>query len=109
QTSATGQLADSKAKADQNTVNANVPVNIAGGNIVGGANSANQTALNGAKSGAGNNADTKQKNDQSQSAGSSCLVGCGGAGQAQLSDQTSATGQLADSKAKADQNTVNAN
>src|SRR6202008_1175070 len=92
QWSATLQKAKSDAEANQNAVNANVPVNIAGGDIKGGPskgapNSANQTVGNGALSAAGNKSDTTQSNDQSQSAGSSCLIGCGGGGQAQLSDQ----------------------
>ena len=109
QSALTLQAALSGASADQNTVNANVPVNIAGGDISGGANSANQTATNGAESGAGNAAFTGQNNTQSQSAGSSCLIGCGGSGQAQINDQQALTAQLALSSAKAKQNAVNAN
>jgi hypothetical protein len=104
------QAALSGAKADQNTVNANVPVNIAGGDISGGANSANQTATNGAQSGAGNQANTTQTNTQTQTAtGSSCLLGCGGSGQAQINDQQALTAQFALSFANAKQNAVNAN
>ena len=62
----TGQLAASCANANQTAVNANVPVNIAGGDIWGGDNSANQFALNGALSGAGNNAGTTQNGTQTQ-------------------------------------------
>ena len=109
QKSLTAQLAASKADANQNAVNANVPVNIAGGDVYGGDNSANQTATNGAFSAAGNLANTDQSNNQTQSAGSSCFIGCGGAGQAQLSSQESATLQAALSKADAHQNAVNAN
>ena len=109
QKSLTAQLAASKADANQNAVNANVPVNIAGGDVHGGDNSANQTATNGALSAAGNAADTHQSNNQTQSAGSSCLIGCGGAGQAQLSSQGAATLQGALSSADAKQNAVNAN
>jgi hypothetical protein len=90
-------------------VNANVPVNIAGGDIKGGDNSANQTAVNGALSGAGNKSDTTQSNNQSQSASSSCFIGCGGAGQAQINEQGSLTAQLAASCASALQNLVNSN
>ncbi len=90
-------------------MNANVPVNIAGGNVSGGDNSANQYAANGASSAAGNSADTTQSNTQDQSAGSSCLIGCGGAGQAQFSTQNALTAQLAASCATAYQNAVNAN
>ena len=49
-------------------MNANVPVNISAGDISSGDNSANQFAANGALSGAGNNADTDQTNDQTQNA-----------------------------------------
>jgi hypothetical protein len=62
----TAQLAASEANAFQNAVNANVPVNIAGGNIIGGTSSANQTAGNGALSGAGNAAGTGQAGNQQQ-------------------------------------------
>ncbi len=87
---ATFQAALSSAKADQNAVNANVPVNIAGGDINTGDNSANQLALNGAGSNASNDASTKQSNSQSQTdPGSSCYIGCGGTGQAQISSQGS--------------------
>ncbi len=47
QAALTAQLAASKAKADQNAVNANAPVNVAGGDINTGDNSANQLAGNG--------------------------------------------------------------
>jgi hypothetical protein len=104
------QLAASRAKAKQNAVNANAPVNVAGGDISGGANSANQTATNGANSNAGNYSQTAQSNTQTQTAGgSSCVIGCGGTGQAQISGQDALTLQVALSKASAKQNTVNAN
>ena len=109
QSAITLQGALSSANADQTAVNANVPVNIGGGNVSGGNNSANQGALNGAGSLAGNNAGTNQTNTQSQTAGSDCKVGCGGAGQAQLSGQQAVTGQLAGSSANANQTAVNAN
>jgi hypothetical protein len=65
----TAQLAASEANACQNAVNANVPVNIAGGDIIGGTSAANQTAGNGALSGAGNAAGTGQDGNQQQSDG----------------------------------------
>jgi hypothetical protein len=106
----TGQYADSSAKADQNTVNANVPVNIAGHDINGaGGDNATQNTTNGAGSLAGNLSGTDQSNSQSQTAGSSCLVACGGAGQLQSNSQNAVTGQYASSSADANQNTVNAN
>ena len=48
-------------------VNANVPVNIAGGDVFGGSNSANQGVTNGASSNAGNDANTDQDGSQNQS------------------------------------------
>ena len=104
------QLAASKAKGDQNATNANAPTNVAGGDVNGGANSANQTATNGAQSGAGNLADTHQSNTQTQTDPSSGQsLGSGGSGQAQINDQQAWTAQLAASKAKGDQNATNAN
>ena len=66
QKSLTAQLAASCANADQTVVNANVPVDISAGDISGGDNSANQFALNGALSGAFNNAGTTQNGTQTQ-------------------------------------------
>jgi hypothetical protein len=110
QAAATGQGAESGANAEQSAVNANVPVNVAGGNIVAGSNSANQEALNDAASAANNNAATEQNSAQYQSDGpSSCTMGCGGNGQAQVSTQEAATEQQAASSANAGQSTVNAN
>jgi len=111
QLSLTLQKAVSQASAKQNAVNANVPVNIAGGTITSGSNSADQTVTNGATSGpAVNNASTTQGNSQTQNAGSSsCAIGCGGNGQAQLSFQGALTAQYANSSADANQNAVNAN
>jgi len=106
----TGQLAGSKATAAQNAVNANAPVNVAGGNISTGDNNANQTASNGADSSAKNKSNTDQSNTQTQTAsGGSCSIGCGGSGQAQISGQEALTLQAALSKASANQNAVNAN
>src|SRR5437764_10428575 len=99
QASATLQDAGSQAKALQNAVNTNAPVNVAGGDVSGGDNTASQTATNGAHSHAGNNANTNQNNTQSQSTSSGCVVGCGGSGQAQGSSQWSKTLQGAGSKA----------
>ncbi len=79
QAALTAQFAASKAKADQNAVNANTPVNVAGGDINTGDNSANQLALNGAGSNASNDASTKQDNSQTQtdpSAGGPKGCGC---------------------------------
>jgi trimeric autotransporter adhesin len=113
QLSDTTQKADSLAVSDQNAVNANSPVNVAGGNVTSGPSSANQAAVSSADSKASNDADTKQTQDQNQyvgeSKGSSCHVGCGGPGAAQIGAQLSDTTQAADSKAVSKQNAVNAN
>jgi hypothetical protein len=107
----TQQWADSTAVSDQNAVNANVPVAIAGGNVSSGPSSADQTANSEAESKASNKADTTQNQTQDQTVGggSSCLAGCGGAGAAQIGAQLADTQQWADSKAISKQNAVNAN
>jgi hypothetical protein len=106
----TTQNADAKAVSDQNAVNANVPVNVAGGNITSGPSSANQAANSEAEAKASNDADTTQKQTQTQNVdGSSCKVGCGGAGAAQLGIQAANTEQDAKSAAISKQNAVNAN
>jgi hypothetical protein len=110
QLSDTTQAADSKAVSKQNAVNANVPVNIAGGNVTSGPSSANQAAVSSADSKATNDADTTQKQDQTQNVGgSSCSIGCGGAGGAQIGIQKADTNQWAGSAAISKQNAVNAN
>ena len=106
----TSQNADATAASDQNAVNANVPVNVAGGNITSGPSSANQTANSEAEANASNDADTTQKQTQTQNVdGSSCKVGCGGPGAAQLGIQAANTEQDAKSAAISKQNAVNAN
>ena len=62
----TGQLAASEANANQTAVNADVPVAIGAGDVLGGNDSANQLAANGALSGAGNDAGTSQMGGKSQ-------------------------------------------
>src|SRR5256714_1969515 len=110
QAAATKQDADANSKADQNAVNANVPVSIAGGNVSGGSSSATQNANNAATADASNTSKTDQNATGTQTGGSSsCLSGCGGAGQAQNIDQSALTKQNADADAKAKQNAVNAN
>jgi trimeric autotransporter adhesin len=110
QAAATKQDADAKSKADQNAVNADVPVSIAGGNVSGGSSSATQDATNAATADASNSSKTDQTANAAQTGGSSsCLSGCGGAGQAQTIDQSALTKQDADADAKAKQNAVNAN
>src|SRR5437868_7334656 len=111
QLSDTNQNADAKAVSDQNAVNANVPVNVAGGNITSGPSSANQLANSQAEAKASNDADTTQKQTQAQNVGgsSSCYVGCGGAGAAQIGVQSADTQQWAGAAAISKQNAVNAN
>ena len=105
----TDQEADSEARADQNGVNANVPVTIGGGDVRGGNSSANQDLKNEADSDASNKAWTEQNAGQTQDSSSECKYGCGGSGQSQKLDQDADTKQKADSKAYAWQNGVNAN
>ena len=111
QVSDTNQKADAKAVSDQNAVNANVPVNVAGGNITSGPSSANQLANSEAEAKSSNEADTTQKQDQTQNVGgsSSCYLGCGGAGGAQIGIQAADTQQWAGAAAISKQNAVNAN
>jgi hypothetical protein len=111
QSASTDQWAGAAAISKQNAVNANVPVNVAGGNITSGPSSANQLANSEAEAKASNDADTTQKQDQTQNVGgsSSCLAGCGGAGGFQLGIQKADTQQWAGSFALSDQNAVNAN
>jgi hypothetical protein len=116
----TDQWAESAALANQNAVNANVPVTIAGKGKVGSSpSSANQWADNSANSTATNASATKQGANQNQNAnGSSGNSGCskfctGGGGninkQSQDLAQLAATHQAAASAALAKQNAVNAN
>jgi len=111
QLSDTNQNAAALAVSDQNAVNSNVPVNVAGGNITSGPSSANQLANSEAEAKASNDADTTQTQDQTQNVGgnSSCLAGCGGAGGFQLGIQKADTQQWAGAFALSDQNAVNAN
>jgi hypothetical protein len=110
QGASTSQAADSGTWADQNAVNANVPVTVAGGSVTGGSSSANQVATNGASANSSNTSDTSQTANATQIGGSSsCKYGCGGAGQAQAVEQSATTTQTAKSSASADQNAVNAN
>jgi hypothetical protein len=111
QSASTDQWAGAAAISKQNAVNANVPVNIAGGNVTSGPSSANQLANSEAEAKASNDADTTQKQDQTQNVGgsSSCLAGCGGAGGFQLGIQKADTQQWAGAFALSDQNAVNAN
>ncbi|MGH3061754.1 MAG: hypothetical protein ACRDNA_10130, partial [Gaiellaceae bacterium] len=110
QNAVTKQNAEADADAKQNAVNANVPVTIAGGNVLGGSSSANQKASNTAGAAAGNLALTSQSAAATQVGGSTrCSYGCGGAGQFQAVGQNAFTAQNADADADAKQNAVNAN
>jgi len=106
----TQQAAIGIAKSDQNAVNANVPVSIAGGNVSSGPSSATQTASSTANADVSNKAKTDQDQTLTQNVGGgSCYAGCGGAGGFQLGIQKAETDQLALGVAKSDQNAVNAN
>ena len=106
----TEQAAVGIAKSDQNAVNANVPVSIAGGNVSSGPSSATQTATSDANADVSNKAKTDQDQHLSQNiGGGSCLAGCGGAGGFQAGIQDASTSQWALGVAKSDQNAVNGN
>jgi len=84
---------------------------VAGGNITSGPSSANQWANSEAEANASNDADTTQKQDQTQNIGgkSSCLFGCGGPGGAQIGIQKAETEQGAFAVGLSLQNAVNSN
>jgi hypothetical protein len=106
----TNQLAVGIAKSDQNAVNANVPVSIAGGNVASGPSSASQTATSNASADVSNRAKTDQDQHLSQNiGGGSCLAGCGGPGGFQAGVQNAETNQAALGIGSSNQNAVNAN
>jgi hypothetical protein len=107
----TRQIAVGLSKSDQNAVNANVPVTIAGKDVRSGSSSANQDASSKADADVSNRAKTDQDQDLQQNVGGggSCYAGCGGAGGFQLGLQDASTWQLAAGIAKSDQNAVNGN
>jgi hypothetical protein len=110
QNAQTQQVALGASKSDQNAVNANVPVTIAGGNVTGGPSSATQNANSTATTNATNNATTNQGQSLSQNiGGSSCKLGCGGAGGFQAGVQDASTKQAAAGASSSNQNAVNAN
>jgi hypothetical protein len=110
QSANTGQVAGGIAASDQNAVNANVPVSIAGGNVTSGPSSATQTATSDANADVSNKAKTDQDQTLNQNVGGSgCYAGCGGAGGFQAGIQDAQTQQTAVGIAKSDQNAVNAN
>ena len=84
------------AFSNQNAVNANVPVSIAGGNITSGPSSATQTATSSATTDVSNKAKTDQDQYLHQNVGGTgCYAGCGGAGGFQAGVQNAETNQLA--------------
>src|SRR5919197_434530 len=111
QNAATTQVAAGLSTSQQNAVNANVPVSIAGGNVSAGPSAATQTASSAATTNVGNNATTNQNQTQQQTTGgnSSCHVGCGGAGGAQVGAQNAERHQGAVGVANSNQTAVNAN
>ena len=111
QSADTKQIAVGVAKSDQNAVNANVPVTIAGGNVTSGPSDATQNATSEANADVKNKSKTDQDQTQNQNIGGSdsCKAGCGGAGGFQVGIQHADTKQIAAGLAKSDQNAVNAN
>jgi hypothetical protein len=110
QGSTTTQGAVGAAFSNQNAVNANVPVSIAGGNISAGSSTANQTATSSASTDVSNKAKTDQDQNLNQNlGGNGCYAGCGGAGGFQAGVQNAQTNQLAAGVSSSNQNAVNAN
>ena len=97
QNAATNQGAFGVAASDQNAVNANVPVSIAGGNIYSDTSSATQTPTSTATTDVSNHAktDQNQRLNQNIDGGATCKAGCGGAGGFQAGVQNAQTNQLA--------------
>ncbi|HUK95465.1 MAG TPA: hypothetical protein VLU96_10465 [Gaiellaceae bacterium] len=110
QNAQTNQLAGGAASSNQNAVNANVPVSIAGGNVTSGPSSATQNANSNATTNVTNDAETHQHQSLNQNiGGSGCIAGCGGAGGFQVGVQNAKTNQGALGAAVSKQNAVNAN
>ncbi|MDQ3874800.1 MAG: hypothetical protein M3322_04500 [Actinomycetota bacterium] len=111
QAAKTAQAAVANATSEQNAVNANVPVTIAGNNATSGPSSASQEADSTAVATATNEAATNQVADLGQNVGGSgsCQAGCGGSGGYQAASQDAKTGQVAAANADSDQQAVNAN
>src|SRR5262249_4723938 len=111
QSADTQHWAGARAISKQNAVNANAPANVAGGDITSGPSSANQLAVSKADADASNDADTTQKQDQTQNVGGdpSCSIGCGGAGGAQIGIQKAGTQQRAFALGLSRQNAGNPN
>jgi hypothetical protein len=111
QNAETNQFAAGLSKSDQNAVNANVPVSIAGGNVSSGPSTATQNATSNATTDVSNKAKTDQDQylTQNVGGGSSCKFGCGGAGGFQVGVQKADTNQWAAGAAFSNQNAVNSN
>jgi len=110
QNASTNQGAVGIAASNQNAVNANVPVSIAGGNIASGPSTATQNATSNATADVSNRAKTDQDQYLKQNiGGSGCYAGCGGSGGFQAGVQNAQTNQLAIGAALSSQNAVNAN
>jgi hypothetical protein len=123
QDASTSQWALGIAKSDQNAVNGNAPVSIAGGNVSSGPSSATQDATSTATTDVSNKAKTDQDQSLHQDLGgkdrgcgcgprgirTECTAGCGGAGGFQVRIQKAETNQWALGIAKSDQNAVNSN
>ncbi|MGB2876354.1 MAG: hypothetical protein WBB76_12900, partial [Gaiellaceae bacterium] len=107
----TNQWALGVAASNQNAVNSNAPVSIAGHDVNSGPSSATQTATSSADAEVKNKAKTDQDQTLTQDVGglSSCQAGCGGPGGFQLGLQNAETNQWALGVAKSDQNAVNGN
>src|SRR5690348_2151595 len=111
QNAETNQFAAGLSKSDQNAVNANVPVSIAGGNVSSGPSTATQNATSTATTDVSNKAKTDQDQylTQNVGGGSSCKYGCGGDGGFQVGVQKADTNQWAAGAAFSNQNAVNSN
>src|SRR6478752_6208327 len=111
QNASTNQGAVGIAASNQNAVNANVPVSIAGGNVSAGPSTATQNATSNATADVSNKAKTDQDQYLTQNVGgpSGCYAGCGGSGGFQAGVQNAGTNQLAIGAAISKQNAVNAN
>src|SRR5690348_1157913 len=111
QNASTNQGALGIAASNQNAVNANVPVSIAGGNVSAGPSTATQNATSNATADVSNKAKTDQDQYLTQNVGgpSGCYAGCGGSGGFQAGVQNAETNQFAAGLSKSDQNAVNAN
>src|SRR5207302_225249 len=115
----TEQWSGALAKSDQNAVNGNAPVSIAGGNITGGSSNAKIGRASCRKESASNEAYTSQTQKQTQNAGAdSCSqvnvshvggAGIRGSGGFQAGAQIANTEQWSGALAKSDQNAVNGN